>query len=105
MQMEHVFYDKSRFYAKTPFSFLCFAYLFVSHGLAHSEALTSILLFLKRVEPSQELLKHIISRDVKEGDSFVVSVLKFWTSNEAYEKKLAELLSSSLSKSSSPVKR
>ncbi|KAI1301443.1 Integrator complex subunit 3 [Halotydeus destructor] len=70
----------------------------------HSEALTSILLALRKVEPTQELLKHVINRDVKSGDQFVVSVLKFWLRN--HEKKLAELIGSHLSKSTaSPAKR
>jgi len=71
---------------------------------AHSEALTNVLLLLKRIEPTQDLLKHVLNRDAKRDDLFVVSVLKFWIRN--HEKKLAELLSTYLTKStSSPLKR
>lgn len=63
----------------------------------HSEALTNILLLIKREVPSQELLKHIISRDVRDKDHFVVSLLKYWTSNDNWEK-LAELLGTQLTK-------
>jgi integrator complex subunit 3 len=70
----------------------------------HSEALTNILLLLKRIEPTQDTLKHLLNRDVKQEDSFVVSVLKCWIRN--HDKKLAELISTHLNKSlSSPVKR
>lgn len=71
---------------------------------AHSEALTNVLLLLKRIEPTQELLKPVLNRDAKQDDLFVVSVLKFWLRN--HEKKLSELISTYLTKStSSPVKR
>ncbi|XP_054715725.1 integrator complex subunit 3-like [Uloborus diversus] len=70
---------------------------------AHSEALTSILLLLKQEKPSQTLLKHIMCREVKLTDQFVVSVLKYWT--QEHEEKLAELISSQLSKSGSALKR
>jgi integrator complex subunit 3 len=69
----------------------------------HSEALTNILLFLKRVDPTPELIKHIVGRDVKENDLFVVSVLKYWA--RTYETKLAELLNNQMNKSISPTKR
>ncbi|XP_042903927.1 integrator complex subunit 3 isoform X2 [Parasteatoda tepidariorum] len=70
---------------------------------AHSEALTSILLLLKQEKPSAELLKHIMCREVKSNDKFVVSVLKYWT--QEHEEKLAELISSQISKSGSALKR
>ncbi|XP_022252177.1 integrator complex subunit 3-like isoform X1 [Limulus polyphemus] len=71
---------------------------------AHAEALTSILLMLKKEKPSAELLRHIMSRQVRPNDHFVVSVLKFWS--QEHEEKLAELVSSQLSKATStPNKR
>ncbi|XP_013791928.2 integrator complex subunit 3-like [Limulus polyphemus] len=63
---------------------------------AHAEALTSILLMLKKEKPSAELLRHIMSRQVRSNDHFVVSVLKFWS--QEHEEKLAELVTSQLSK-------
>ncbi|XP_023239440.1 integrator complex subunit 3 isoform X1 [Centruroides vittatus] len=71
---------------------------------AHAEALTSILLLLKQEKPTAELLKHIMCRDVKLNDQFVVSVLKYWS--QEHEEKLAELIGSQLSKSGlTPNKR
>lgn len=76
----------------------------ISNGCTgHSEALTGILLMLQRLEPSADLLKHILSRDVKDDDFFAVSILNFWM--RKYEKKTAEVISSSITKSSSPTKR
>lgn len=69
----------------------------------HSEALTGILLELQRMEPSAELLKYILSRDVKENDFFAVSILNFWIRN--HEKKCAEVISTALTKNASPGKR
>lgn len=70
---------------------------------AHSEALTSILLLLKQEKPSADLLKHIMCREVKPNDHFVVSALNYWT--QEHEEKLAELISAQLSKSGSALKR
>ncbi|RWS03044.1 integrator complex subunit 3-like protein [Dinothrombium tinctorium] len=69
----------------------------------HAEALTNILLLLKRETPSQEVMKHIVNRDVKESDSFVVSVLKYWTQEHC--DKLADLISGYLMKPNSTGKR
>lgn len=94
------------------FEQFCLWQLFIAHSMPveyilpilpklefqkHSEALTNILLLIKREVPSQELLKHIISRDVRDKDHFVVSLLKYWTSNDNWEK-LAELLGTQLTK-------
>ena len=65
----------------------------------HAEALTSILLLLKRESPTIDLLKHIVSRDAREKDRFVVSVLKYWSGGENGEK-LSELISTQLTKNS-----
>ncbi|XP_035209460.1 integrator complex subunit 3-like isoform X2 [Stegodyphus dumicola] len=70
---------------------------------AHSEALTSILLLLKQEKPTPDLLKHVMSREVKATDQFAVSALNYWA--QEHEDKLAELISSQLSKSGSALKR
>lgn len=70
---------------------------------AHAEALTSILLLLKQERPSMELLKHILCRDVKSNDLFVVSILKYWT--QEHEVQLSELVGSLFAKSGSAAKR
>lgn len=69
----------------------------------HSEALTGILLALQRVEPSPEILKHILNRNVKDDDFFAVSILNYWM--RTHEKKSAEMISTSLTKNASPGKR
>lgn len=72
--------------------------------VAHAEALTNIMLFLQRESPTSNLIKHILSRESKVNDFFVVSVLNFWTQN--YSEKLSELISSYLTtKVNSPAKR
>ncbi|GAB6031207.1 Integrator complex subunit 3 [Chamberlinius hualienensis] len=70
---------------------------------AHAEALTSILLLLKQEKPSVELLKHVMSREVKIQDLFGVSVLRYWS--QEHEEKLAELVASQLKFHASPNKR
>ncbi|XP_064474957.1 integrator complex subunit 3-like [Ornithodoros turicata] len=70
---------------------------------AHAEALTSILLLLKQEMPSAELLKHILCRDAKSNDFFVVSILKYWT--QEHEEKLSELVGSLFSKTGAAAKR
>jgi len=71
---------------------------------AHAEALTSILLLLKQEKPSAELLKHVMFREVKSLDLFVVSVLRYWS--QEHEEKLAELVASQFTKFNvSPNKR
>lgn len=68
---------------------------------AHAEALTSILLLLKQVRygPSEDLLRHIMCRDVKPTDQFVVSILKYWCQEN--EDKLADMISTQLGRSCS----
>nr|CAD7440037.1 unnamed protein product [Timema bartmani] len=62
----------------------------------NAEALTSILLMLKQERPTAELLKHLLSREVRPpGDVFVLSTLKYWC--REHEEKLGELISALLS--------
>ncbi|XP_054160466.1 integrator complex subunit 3-like [Oppia nitens] len=71
---------------------------------SHSEAMTNIMLYLQRESPTSNLIKHIFSREAKNNDYFVVSVLNYWSHN--YSDKLSELISSYLTtKVSSPAKR
>jgi hypothetical protein len=60
-------------------------------------------LALQRLEPSADLLKHILSRDVKDDDFFSLSILNYWM--RKYEKKTADVISTSLTKNLSPGKR
>nr|CAD7396344.1 unnamed protein product [Timema cristinae] len=73
----------------------------------NAEALTSILLMLKQERPTAELLKHLLSREVRPpGDVFVLSTLKYWC--REHEEKLGELISALLSSrypNTSPNKR
>ncbi|KAJ9587486.1 hypothetical protein L9F63_028259, partial [Diploptera punctata] len=73
----------------------------------HAEALTSILLMLKQERPTADLLKHLLSREVRPPqDVFVVSALKYWC--QEHEEKLGELIASLLSSrypNTSPNKR
>ncbi|XP_021933684.1 integrator complex subunit 3 isoform X2 [Zootermopsis nevadensis] len=74
---------------------------------SHAEALTSILLMLKQERPTAELLKHLLSREVRPPqDVFVVSTLKYWC--QEHEEKLGELMANLLSSrypNTSPNKR
>ncbi|XP_074650376.1 integrator complex subunit 3-like [Tubulanus polymorphus] len=63
---------------------------------AHAEALSCILLQLKRNSPNTEILRCILCRECKKNDFFAVSILKYWA--EECEEKLAELLLSQLTK-------
>ncbi|GIY82793.1 hypothetical protein CDAR_608791 [Caerostris darwini] len=69
----------------------------------HSEALISIALLLKQEKPSADLLKHIMSREVKPNDNFAVTVLTNWA--KEHEEVLADLVSSHILKSGSSLKR
>ncbi|ALC39164.1 IntS3 [Drosophila busckii] len=73
----------------------------------HPEALGHLLLLLKNEEPTNEIIRLLLSRDAKSrGDSFVTSALRFWY--QRWEEKLSELLASLLTSkypSSSPNKR
>ena len=66
---------------------------------AHAEALTALLLLLKREMPTADLLRHLLSREQKDGDSFVISVLRHWVAE--HEEKLASLVQQQIVKSSS----
>ncbi|KAG8191408.1 hypothetical protein JTE90_010584 [Oedothorax gibbosus] len=70
---------------------------------AHSEALISIALLLKQEKPSADLLKHIMSREVKPSDQFAVTVLTYWA--KEHEEVLADLISTHILKSGSALKR
>lgn len=74
--------------------------------IKHSEALTSLLLLIKQEKPSADLIKYLFSRNVCNGDMFVISVLKYWCQD--YMDKLGDLISSLLSTrhpATSPNKR
>ncbi|XP_075226448.1 integrator complex subunit 3 isoform X2 [Lycorma delicatula] len=74
---------------------------------AHSEALTAILLMLKQERPTPDLVKNVLSRDVKPPtDDFVVSALHCWCRD--HEERLGELVAALLSSrcpQTSPNKR
>lgn len=61
----------------------------------HAEALTTILLMLKKQPPTQEILKQLLSRQSKNDDPFVVTALKYWY--REYKDKIGDLLSNLLS--------
>ncbi|KAH8241921.1 hypothetical protein KR032_009233 [Drosophila birchii] len=73
----------------------------------HPEALSHFLLLLKNEEPTNEIIRLILSREAKSrGDPFVTSALRFWY--QRYEEKLSEIIASLLTSkypSSSPNKR
>ena len=68
---------------------------------SHAEALTHIMIMLKREKPTAELVKHLMSREPRPRDKFVTSVLTCWISE--YEEKLGDLLGSQLCKQASPA--
>ena len=57
---------------------------------SHAEALTHIMILLKREKPTAELVKHLMSREPRPKDRFVTSVLTCWIND--YEEKLGDLL-------------
>ena len=67
----------------------------------HAEAISHIMLRLKREKPTAELVKHLMSRDPVAKDRFVTSVLTCWIND--YEDKLGDLLGSQLCKQASPA--
>merc|ERR1719509_660670 len=67
----------------------------------HAEALTHIMILLKREKPTADLVKHLMSREPKPKDRFVTAVLTCWIND--YEDKLGELLGSQLCKQASPA--
>ncbi|KAH9392048.1 Integrator complex subunit 3 [Tyrophagus putrescentiae] len=70
----------------------------------HSEALSHLVLFIQREQPTANLIKHLFNRVSKPGDNFTVSILIHWAQSHA--EKLAELIGNFVStKISSPNKR
>lgn len=73
----------------------------------HSEAVTAIMLLLKRYKPTADIIKHLFSRDVREnGDTLIFSIIKYWC--DEYMDKVGELISGLLSTrypATSPNKR
>jgi len=67
----------------------------------HAEALTHIMILLKREKPTADLVKHLMSREPKPKDRFVTAVLTCWIND--YEDKLGDLLGSQLCKQASPA--
>lgn len=62
---------------------------------AHAEALTAILLMLKQERPTADLLRHLLSREVRlPSDVFVVSALKYWC--REHEERLGDLVAALL---------
>ncbi|KAJ1521963.1 hypothetical protein ONE63_002294 [Megalurothrips usitatus] len=74
---------------------------------AHSEALSSVMLMMKEERPTAELMRHVMSREVKPPkDVFVVTLLKYWCRN--HEDKVGELVAGLLNNrqpNTSPNKR
>ncbi|GFS03973.1 integrator complex subunit 3 [Elysia marginata] len=71
---------------------------------ANAEALTNLMVLLKQVSPSWELLRPVLSRECKKADYFTVSVLKYWA--QEHEDRLAELINLQLTKlNGTPKKR
>lgn len=73
----------------------------------HSEAITAIMLLMKRDKPTADIIKHLFSRDVREhGDSLIFTVIKYWC--DEFMDKVGELISGLLSTrypATSPNKR
>jgi len=63
---------------------------------ANAEALTSLMVLLKQVSPSWELLRPVLSRECKKSDYFTVSILKYWA--QEHEDQLAQLINNQLTK-------
>ncbi|XP_031338335.1 integrator complex subunit 3 homolog isoform X1 [Photinus pyralis] len=61
----------------------------------HSEALTAVTLMLKQEQPSADSVKYLFSRDVREDDSFLFTIIKYWC--EDYLDKICELIFNLLS--------
>ena len=70
----------------------------------NAEALTHIMLLLRREKPSAELIKHLMSREPNPKDSFVTSMLSCWLGQQFEDaKKLGDLIGSQLCKQASPA--
>nr|XP_009861046.1 integrator complex subunit 3-like isoform X2 [Ciona intestinalis] len=63
----------------------------------HPEALSMLLLAFRHQRPTQEMVKHVISRQFGDGDRFATSLLRHWAIG--HMKELAEHLTVLLSKS------
>lgn len=73
----------------------------------HAEALTAITLLLKREQPTNDMIKYLFSRDVRDvGDPLIVTLVKYWF--DCDRDKMAELVAGLLSTrypATSPNKR
>ena len=65
----------------------------------HPEALTATVLRLRNEKPSADLVRHVLSREPLRGDRFVSTLFNHWLIE--HEDKLADLVSSYLSKQAS----
>ena len=63
----------------------------------HAEALTALLLLLKQETPNADMLRHVLSREQRDNDSFVISVLRHWVAE--HEEKLASLVQQQITRS------
>ncbi|KAH9500797.1 Integrator complex subunit 3 [Bulinus truncatus] len=71
---------------------------------ANAEALTCLMVLLKQVSPSWDILRPVLSRECKKADYFTVSILKYWA--QEHEDRLAELINLQLTKlNGTPKKR
>ncbi|XP_059154214.1 integrator complex subunit 3-like isoform X2 [Physella acuta] len=71
---------------------------------SNAEALTSLMVLLKQVSPSWDILRPVLSRECKKTDFFTVSILKYWA--QEHEDRLAELINHQLTKlNGTPKKR
>ena len=85
---------------------------FTSHSDAvvtthHAEALSNVLMMLRRESPSENLLKHLFAREIKPNDPTVATILQYWA--QRYEDKMSklinDLISAKASGNPSPNKR
>jgi len=65
----------------------------------HSEALSNVLVLMRKERPTAEVLKYLMAREVSGEDRFVSSCLNNWM--HEYEDELCELLSNHLCKAAS----
>ncbi|KAF2881057.1 hypothetical protein ILUMI_25118 [Ignelater luminosus] len=72
----------------------------------HPETLMAVTLMLKQDQPTAECIKYLFSRDVREDDAFIFTIVKYWC--EDYIDKVGELIFNLISTrypSTSPNKR
>ncbi|KAF5270976.1 hypothetical protein FQA39_LY08279 [Lamprigera yunnana] len=62
---------------------------YIDHN-KHSEALTAVTLMLKQEQPSADSIKCLFSRDVRDDDIFLFTIIKYWC--EDYLDKIGELI-------------